>query len=59
MVEDTRVRRALQAEFEKTAKRRTTQAEISEREARAEQDKLADNCSDYRELLLFEKIARG
>jgi hypothetical protein len=59
LVEDTRVRRALQAEFEKTAKRRTTQAEISEREARAEQDKLADNCSDYRELLLFEKIARG
>jgi myosin heavy subunit len=55
LVEDMRVRRALQAEFEKTAKRRTIQAEISEREARAEQDRLAENCSEYRELLETER----
>jgi hypothetical protein len=70
LVEDMRVGRALQAEFEKTAKRHTIQAEISERQARAEQNRLAENCSEYRELLvtlrddrirerLFEKIARG
>jgi hypothetical protein len=55
LVEDMTVRRALQAEFEKTAKRRTIQAEISERQARTEQDRLAENCSEYRERLVTER----
>ncbi len=53
MVEDRTVCKALQAEFEKTAKRRTSQADRSERRARAEQDKLVENSSEYRKLLVI------
>ena len=56
LVEERTVCKRLQAEFEKTAKRRTIQAEISERQTRAEQDiRLVENCSEYRELLVTEK----
>ena len=55
LVEERTVCKTLQAEFEKTAKSRTIQAEISERQARAEQDRLVENCSEYRELLVTER----
>jgi hypothetical protein len=42
----------LQSEFEKA---RTRHAESSEKRARAEQDRLTENCSEYRKLVEEER----
>ena len=55
LVKDLTVVKSLQSEFEKAGNRRTRQAESSERQARAEQDRLPGNCSEYRKLLVTER----
>ncbi len=51
MVKDLTVVKSLQSEFEKAGNRRTRQAEISEKQARAEQDRLVENWIACRKLV--------
>ena len=55
LVKDLTVVKSLQSEFEKAGNRRTRQAESSERQARAEQDRLAKKISECRKLLVTER----
>ncbi len=52
LVKDLTVVKSLQSEFEKAGNKRTRQAEISEKQARAEQDRLVGNWSACRKIIL-------
>jgi hypothetical protein len=55
LVKDLTVVKSLQSEFEKAGNRRTRKAEISEKQARAEQDRLVENWSACRKLVEDER----
>jgi hypothetical protein len=55
LVKDLTVVKSLQSEFEKAGNRRTRKAEISEKQARAEQDRLVENWRACRKLVEDER----